>query len=330
MIPSSAERPFIICLTPVKNEAWILDRFLQCTSLWADLIIVADQMSTDGSREIMSRYPKVQMIENKSEAFNEPERQKLLLDAARKVSIDRKKLIFALDADEILTANAFESAEWIKLLNAPKGTIVRFDFLNIHPDWKRYWVGGRAFPWAFMDDDLGQHAGNMIHSYRLPLSPDRTEITCQTIKVLHYQFTDWRRMQSKHRWYQCFELLNRNHLDPLSIFRAYNHMYGIPEEDFSEIDGKWLSFYETNGIDMVSVEMDTQYRWDGEVEKYFEQNGRHYFSSLAIWDNFGEDPRSHFQKWIHYYLFKTQILYLEKNLSGKIIRQFDKILKFLL
>jgi len=28
--------PTIICLTPVRNKAWILDRFLQATSLWAD------------------------------------------------------------------------------------------------------------------------------------------------------------------------------------------------------------------------------------------------------------------------------------------------------
>ncbi|MDR1737564.1 MAG: hypothetical protein LBR66_01915 [Candidatus Symbiothrix sp.] len=27
-------KPAIICLTPVKNEAWILDRFLTAASLW--------------------------------------------------------------------------------------------------------------------------------------------------------------------------------------------------------------------------------------------------------------------------------------------------------
>jgi glycosyltransferase involved in cell wall biosynthesis len=48
-------KPTIICLTPVKNEAWLLDRFLQATSLWADFIIIADQMSTDGSQEIAKK-----------------------------------------------------------------------------------------------------------------------------------------------------------------------------------------------------------------------------------------------------------------------------------
>ena len=64
--------PKIICLTPVLNEAWILDRFLKCASLWADHIIIADQGSTDGSVEIAKRYEKVIFIDNKTDGdFNE-------------------------------------------------------------------------------------------------------------------------------------------------------------------------------------------------------------------------------------------------------------------
>ena len=64
--------PKIICLTPVLNEAWILDRFIRCASLWADHIIIADQGSTDGSREIAQRYDKVIFIDNKKTGdFNE-------------------------------------------------------------------------------------------------------------------------------------------------------------------------------------------------------------------------------------------------------------------
>src|ERR1041384_653068 len=77
-------RPTIICLTPVKNEAWILDRFIQCASVWADHIVIADQGSTDGSREIASKYRKVTLIDNSSPTYNESERQKTLLSAARR------------------------------------------------------------------------------------------------------------------------------------------------------------------------------------------------------------------------------------------------------
>ena len=41
------ERAKVICMTPVKNEEWIMERFLAAASLWADCIIVADQHSQD-------------------------------------------------------------------------------------------------------------------------------------------------------------------------------------------------------------------------------------------------------------------------------------------
>ena len=62
----------IIVLMPVKNEAWILPLSLQAASVWADMIILSDQGSTDGSKEIARRFPKVHLIENDSLGeFNE-------------------------------------------------------------------------------------------------------------------------------------------------------------------------------------------------------------------------------------------------------------------
>ena len=67
-------QPKIICLTPVRNEAWILKAFLSATSLWADIIIIADQMSTDGSREIARQFPKVKLLENNRSDIQKPVR----------------------------------------------------------------------------------------------------------------------------------------------------------------------------------------------------------------------------------------------------------------
>ena len=63
--------PKIICLTPVRNESWILEKFLKCASLWADIIIIADQESDDGSREIAKNFEKVKLVDNKSGYFSE-------------------------------------------------------------------------------------------------------------------------------------------------------------------------------------------------------------------------------------------------------------------
>ena len=50
----------LVVLTPVKNEAWILERFLRVCNDFADAIIIADQSSTDGSRDVIARYePRV-------------------------------------------------------------------------------------------------------------------------------------------------------------------------------------------------------------------------------------------------------------------------------
>lgn len=68
-------KPLFIVMTPVRNEAWVLHAFLKTTSLWADYIIVADQMSTDGSRDIYPQYEKVIVIDNTNPNFNEAERQ---------------------------------------------------------------------------------------------------------------------------------------------------------------------------------------------------------------------------------------------------------------
>ena len=50
--------PIIVVMTPVRNEAWVLRAFLEATSLWADYIIIADQMSIDGTREIIQEYSR--------------------------------------------------------------------------------------------------------------------------------------------------------------------------------------------------------------------------------------------------------------------------------
>ena len=75
--------PKLICLTPVLNEAWILDRFLKCASIWADHIIISDQGSTDGSVEIAKQYKKVIFIDNnKTGDFNEMQMRAPLFEAA--------------------------------------------------------------------------------------------------------------------------------------------------------------------------------------------------------------------------------------------------------
>lgn len=315
-----AREPVIICLTPVRNESWILDRFLRCASLWADHIIIADQGSTDGSREIASRFPKVMLVENQSHEFSEAVRQRLLLDTAR--SIEGPRLLIALDADEIFTSNLLVSDEWNKLLRQKTGTVIKLQLANVLPNMKSYWAPDIFFAWGFVDDG-SKLAAERIHSVRVPVPYGAPIFHLNEIKVLHYQYTDWNRMKSKHRWYQCWERINNTSRHAIDTYRQYHHMYAIPETDMHELPPQWFAGYEARSIDMTTVVKERLYWWDEEVLKYFNAHGTRRFRQEAIWDvdwddiacsysldhsrhDLFSDPRTLFEKGVHYWLEKTQ------------------------
>jgi DNA integrity scanning protein DisA with diadenylate cyclase activity len=85
---------------------WILEKFLSVTSQFADTIIVADQQSTDASRKICRRFPKVILIDNPNRDYNELSRQQLLIAAARE-SYPGPRILQAI-------ASTFQLKSWRK------------------------------------------------------------------------------------------------------------------------------------------------------------------------------------------------------------------------
>jgi hypothetical protein len=110
-----------VVIVPVRDEADILPRFLSTTLLWADSVIIADQCSTDGSADVARQFPRVTVVENPSPVFSEDERQRILIEAARSL-VPEPRVLVALDADEILSANALTSPEWRAAVAAAPGT----------------------------------------------------------------------------------------------------------------------------------------------------------------------------------------------------------------
>ena len=139
--------PKLICLTPVRNEAWILRAFLESTSQWADHIIVVDQKSIDGSREILKKFEKVILIENDSSEYDESVRQKLLINEARK--IEGKNILIALDADEMFGGGFQNTQDWQKILDSKPGDMFGFQWANITDDLSHYFPSDFHFPWLF-------------------------------------------------------------------------------------------------------------------------------------------------------------------------------------
>ena len=316
---SSNSSPTLICLTPVKNEAWILDRFLQCASTWADHIIVADQHSDDGSRAIARSYGKVTLIDNDHPGYDERARQKLLIDAARDVPVDGKRILMALDADEILTANWMESPEWDRLLAAPPGTVLRFQWANVTPSIKEGWVPEKKIPFGFVDDG-SPHKGYKIHSPRVPVPEGAPSLVFEDIHVLHYQYANWPRMKSKQRWYQCYERLEHPDKRPITIYRQYHHM-DAARQNAEPLPQEWFAGYENRGIDMTTVPKKEYYYWDEQLVKLFQEHGTNPFQRLDVWNvdwsALGEkkgirvngrmqDPRTRFDRSVHQWLAQSQ------------------------
>lgn len=314
-----ATRPTVVCLTPVRNEAWILERFLRCASVWADRIIVADQGSDDGSREIARGFEKVRLIENPARRFNEPERQRLLIEAARE--IDGPRLLVALDADEFLSANVVESPEWRTVLRAPPGTAVRFRWVTVLPGVRRFWDFPSRPLLGFMDDGT-EHTGRVIHSPRLPVDAAAGTLIVNRLAVMHYVGVDPERWKSKLRWYQCWEHLNRSERGPAELYRFYHKDLHVPERAIREIPDAWLRGYRERGIDMTSVRVQDHYRWDEAVIELLAEHGPAAFRRLGIWDvnwrkrarSLGmdlpdaalRDPRTRLERLVHRWLRRMQ------------------------
>lgn len=327
MQKSNLNKPLLICMTPVRNEAWVLDAFLKITSIWADYIIIADQNSTDGSREIALNYPKVILIENKSLDFNEAERQKMLIDKAREIEGD--KILFGLDVDEIFAANYYETEDWQKILNSKQGDVFWFKWAEIRPDLKSYWKSEKTYyPWVFHDDGVEPH-GNYVrnmHSMRIPYPIDEKQMYyINDFFVLHLAYLNVYRVDAKRRFYKFVDWeLNQRSIIKLS--RSYAQSKTDPI--FPLIDDMIYTKYK-NGLDLFSLVdlSSTRFWYDEYIIERLDNYPKKKLSKLDIWQkDFCEkceikDGRNTILKFLHWYLSITAI-----KSNTIIIRVIDKIL----
>jgi len=298
-----------------------------------------DQFSDDGSREIASEYSKVHIIDYGSKDFDEPQRRRLLLDAAR--TFPSPRLLLAIDADEVLSSNYQNSREWQTMMSAPAGTLLAFQWANVLPGCESYWLAGSGyhFSWGFMDDGT-EYQGKPIHGARIPMPSRHSTILMNEIKILHYQYANWERMISKHRWYQCWERCHDFGRSPTDIYRQYHHMYAVCKADRRPLHDDLVSGYTNQGIDMTSIVSDSEYRWDMEVVDLLTKHGPAAFSKEAIWDvdwtsmarriyPEGEsvdlrDPRTLTEKAFHVWLRRSQ-----KNASSLPVQLVDRGMRLL-
>lgn len=324
-------RPISVVMTPVRNEAWVLRAFLEATSRWADYIIIADQMSTDGSREIAKEYPKVILIDNKNPEFNEAERQAMLVAKAREVAAGRDTLLWGLDADEVLAANTFETEDWKHILNSVPGDVFWFKWAEICPNQKEYWLSRTTYyPWLFHDDGKEPH-GNYVrnmHSMRIPYPIEEKQMYyVDDFRVLHLAYLNEHRVASKRRFYQFVDW-EMNRRNPVNLSRSYTQtkqneqVLSLPEDFLYSKDGCGFDL-----LELVDTEVSECYMDEYIVDRFF----RHEIKDLRkldIWDDVFlktyqlDDPQRGIDKMVHSYLRRTA-----KRKNDLMIRICDKVIK---
>lgn len=329
-ILKTKSNPLQIVMTPVRNEAWVLRLYLTLTSIWADYIVIADQMSTDGSREIAAEFPKVVMIDNMNPDFNEAERQALLVAKAREIADGRDCILWGLDADEIFDAHFKETEDWQKVLASKPGDVFWFKWAEICPDKKHYWISPKTYyPWMFHDDGREPH-GNYVrnmHSMRIPYPIEEKQLYyVDDFRVLHLAYLNPYRVAAKRRFY-TFVDWEMNYGDPISLSRKY---YQTKKSEIVEELPLQFIYNLDGGNDMWSM-VDCQLEKCWMDDYVLARLGHHPITEtrkLDIWRDSTElykkiDKRRFVDRILHSYLHSTQNVK-----TSFVIRAIDKVLKF--
>lgn len=282
------ERPLLIVVSIVRNEAWVLDAFLSASSLWADKIIIADQMSADGSREIYKRYPKVHVIDNDMPNMHQAAARRLVLDETKRIlNGNTNAVLFALDADEVLEGDFMQSTAWEQIINSQPNDCFEWSWMNLLPgDATRYNVP-TPYYWAIHVSDQmwqGIFPDNNVHEWRLPFpSPFDHEIVLDNFYSLHYGYYNVKRQKNKERFYQVNSLEDRKRYNVINVYRQYHNVnkpkeYVVPDDAYA--------YYQQNGLDILSMLNleDDGAHYTKEIKAYFDRNGTAKYAMLDIWN----------------------------------------------
>lgn len=326
-----AEDIVFICITPTKNEAWILPYFLELNSHWADQFIVVDQNSDDGSVEILRNHPKVNLIENKRTDYDEAYRSELLWGAVRKINAN-KRIVIALDADEFIPPALTQTLEWNSFKEMAPGTNIYMKWMQIMPGLKTYYHFGDIKPFGYVDDGK-EIAGKKIHSARVPLNAGVKPYYCSEVLNLHLGDVPVIRNYKKHSWYLMWEFINKK-ASPLDLNINYRKSVKPSNKAVKPVEEEWIPagvFPET-----LDIKVDALTWWDTEILNWMKTYGENRFRRIDIWNfnwnliglksGYGKkivDPRSPLDRLVISYI--AFVKYRKGNYFVRAVNYFIKL-----
>lgn len=324
--------PQIVVVTPVRNEAWVLEAFLTCTSSWADRILIADQQSNDGSREIAARFPKVTLIDNPEKEMHQARVRQLLFEYVDRIEGD--KIVWALDADEFLSEGFEKTEGWQTIINSKPGSIFCFRWQNLDGDFLHENVSTAAHSewvchfeaWEKLAELYSKTENRAVHEARVPCTGNATYTDIDDIHFVHLARLNRRRTENKYAFYQVSTLskLNRR-TSAVSLFRTYHQkqqILSLQKEVQLTCKGASRSY---NHLVKLA---DRGSHYINEIATIIRREGCHKFRSLDIWNNpdllsTGIDYRPPTRyRLLHYYLRTSQ-----RHCHSLAVRLADKVLK---
>lgn len=287
---SDNNRTKLIVITPVRNEAWVLEAFLAHCSSWADHIIIADQYSTDGSREIYAKFPKVTLIDNPTREWVEYKCRARLLEEAQRIPGD--KIIFGLDADEFLSEGFEKTEGWRRIVESQPNEIFCFKWFNLYGDFLHGEIAGNGAEWAahYAEDmdianeylQLEKHA---VHCQRVPCIENANYMAIDDIKFVHLGSLNHQRVRNKLDFYQVVNIdKNPDKANPVSLYRAYTSAI---QHNAPHLDSAVQIRQAGSGTDLRPLirTSDNGQHYIDEMVTIFNREGIRKFQSLCIWDN---------------------------------------------
>jgi Glycosyl transferase family 2 len=271
----------IIGLLPVKNEAWVLPHALASLTAFCDVVIVADQNSDDGSREICRTFPKVVLIES-AESRTCTRARWQLLDAAR--SYDGFNLLWSTDADELVSPSAARSFIDRRRGELTPGTIVECRYVHLWGGFDRYRVFSVHYApkWkelALVDDrrmDWNRAHLLSLHEPRVPIDGAAKTIQAD-VAVLHLQWLLPNRTQSRQAWYRCREWLDGR--DAAGINERYQGTLPAPRAPTEPVPPAWV-----RDVTFPDLAVDAEESWtDRDLGRWFSEHTPQHFEPLEIW-----------------------------------------------
>lgn len=298
----------IIVLTPVKNEAWIIEQFLKITSAFADHIIIADQQSSDKSISICEKFQKVTVVKNDSADYREDDRQNLLINKARAL-FPGENVLLALDADEIATASSLHPSNWEILRNAPVGSVFYFEKPDLFPDLARCIRHRQSFyPMGFVDDGNITHEPKKVHSIRVPIKSNSARIDVEDITFLHYSYVRPQVQREKFRFYSLQEAVlgTAPWYRRRRRYRKPNHL--LPLIKAESIVFNWLNYPDSLRWNVDNFEDCTNSWFNIAAAEMVAKHGEHRFWLDDIWDEDFPVSKRHFPpKFLQYFARLTDM-----------------------